>query len=99
MATTVFSKPSVLTRQFYDSTTTLTLDLTTTTNGVFVVWSASSTVGTLGGMMDSSYGCVILVSNGKFGVVHKGTNITISVSSDVLTVTSTTAVAMGCVQF
>jgi len=48
--------------------------------------------------MDATYGAVVLVSNGQYSVLHKGSAITVSLSGTTLTLSSTSAVKMAVVE-
>lgn len=85
---------AILYRQFWTSTTSINLSLTEDGKSYYV-WCSSSAAN---GIMDSTSGALIFVSNGKYGIQHKGSGITVSASGSTLTVTSSTAIAMGIVE-
>lgn len=84
-------------RQFWNSTTSVQVNVAT--NGkTYLIWSSGSSAGTAGALMDSNNGALIVLSNGRYAVLHKGANVTVSVASSVLTVSCTTNVAMAIVE-
>ena len=86
-----------LTRTFYASSSSISCACTTNQK-TFLLWTAASSAGTSGGMMDSTYGGLFVVSNGQYAVIHKGSAISCSLSSGTFTVSSTSSVAMGIVE-
>ena len=98
MATTIFERPSSeFARQFWNASTSMSVPLAENQK-TYIAWCASSSAGTSGGMMDSASGAVILVSNGKYAVIHKGSGITVSSENSTLTITSNSEISMGLVE-
>ena len=85
------------TRQYWSSTSLISIT-NIATDKAYVVWCAANSAGTLGAMMDSTYGAVIFVNNGEYAIVHKGSAITVSVSSGTLSVSSTSAVKAAIIE-
>lgn len=84
-------------RQYWNSTDHVSLELLP--NGkTFIIWSSGATNGTAGSIMDSEYGAVILVSNGEYAIIHKGSSILTDVTNGVLTVESDTAIKMAVIE-
>lgn len=86
---------------FYHSywNTTTTVSVPFSANGkTYLIWSSASTPGSSGGIMDSADGCLIIASNGRYAIIHKGSNITVSVQSTTLTVTNSAAVPMAVIE-
>lgn len=88
---------SSLYRQFWDDTNQIELDLDDD-GKTYLVWCAASTAGTSGEIGDATYGALILVSDGKYSIVNKGSGITVTKSSDQLTISSTANIAMAIVE-
>jgi len=86
-----------LSRNAYTAETEVTVTLATNQK-VYIVYSAASSAGTNGAIMDATYGSYIFISNGDYAVIHKGSAITVSVSNSILSVSSTTAVKMGVIE-
>lgn len=83
-----------LSRDFYSSTTSCSCPIGPDQK-TYIVYSSSSNQN---GIMDATYGALIIVSNGKFAQIHKGSAITVSVSNGNLVVTSTAAATMAVVE-
>lgn len=84
-------------RQYWDSTDYASLELSS--NGkTYLVWSSGLSGGTAGGIMDSEYGAVILVSNGEYAVIHKGNSIQVTVANGTLTIESDIAIKMAVIE-
>ena len=79
---------TTLYRQFWESTNSISVELDDD-GKTYLMWSASSSSGTSGAMADATYGCVVMVSNGKYDIQHKGSAITVAESNGSLTITST----------
>lgn len=88
---------SSLYRQFWDDTNQIELELDND-GKTYLVWCAASTAGTSGEIGDATYGALIFVSDGKYSIVNKGSGITVTKSSDQLTISSTTNIAMAIVE-
>lgn len=88
---------SSLYRQFWDDTNQIELELDDD-GKTYLVWCAASTAGTSGEIGDATYGALILVSDGKYSIVNKGSGITVTKSSDQLTISSTANIAMAIVE-
>lgn len=84
-------------RQFWNSTNSISLNLDSNSSS-YIIWTAGNSAGTLGAIMDSTYGSIITVSNGEYGIIHKGSGITISFASNILTITSSANVKMAIVE-
>jgi len=89
----VISNVIECTRNWYTSTTSVEVDCTSDQK---VTWIYASPNG--GDMNDATYGAIVLVANGSYGVIHKGTNITVSKANNKVTVTSSGAVSMATVE-
>lgn len=83
-------------RQYWSSATSMSISMTTGKN--YIAWTAGTSSGTTGAMMDSAKGCLVFISNGVYAILHKGTGITITESSGTLTITSGTNIAMGLIE-
>ena len=84
-------------RQFWSSNNSMSVTLTDNSK-TYLMWCAASESGDAGAIADEDFGCVVIVSNGKYIVQHKGTNITVDETSGTLTVTSTENIAMAIVE-
>ena len=84
-------------RQFWTSAQSISIALAA--NGkTHILWSAGSSAGTAGAMMDTAYGAIVIVSNGEYAVIHKGSSITVSVANNELTISTDTGIKMGIVE-
>ena len=91
MPLTVFEKPQIdLPRQFWNSTTSIEMTLSADRK-TFLVWCCGSNE-------SGNNNAVILVVNGQYIVLSKGSNITVTYSSSTLTVSSTTAIPMAIIE-
>lgn len=80
-------------RQYWSSITSFSVPLEQ--YKTFIVYCSGS--GT-NGIMDAAYGAVILVSNGVYGIIHKGTGITVSASGTSLNISSSSSINAGVVE-
>jgi hypothetical protein len=83
-----------LSRNFYASTSSVTCPLSGNQKS-YIVYSSGTAQS---GIMDATNGALIFVSNGKYGVVHKGSAINVSVSGSNLVVSSSSAVPMAVIE-
>lgn len=88
---------SSLTRQYYDSIDEKSFELSSNGKIYLIICSSGYDIGD-GSLMNSDYGAIILVVNGHYGVIYKGTYIIISNSSNTLTVSADTNIAMAVIE-
>lgn len=84
-------------RQFWNSTNSISIPLSEDGKS-YQIWCAGSSAGTSGAILDTTYGAMIFLSNGKYAITHKGSAITITESSGNLVVSSSSNIAMGIVE-
>lgn len=84
-------------RQFWTSTQEITLTLATDSK-TYLIYCSGSSSGESGALADSKHGACIIVSNGKYIVLHKGSDITITEASSILTIDSDENIAMGIIE-
>ncbi len=88
---------TLLYRQFWTSTDQISIDLQEDGN-TYLNRCAAASSGTNGAIVDTTYGALIFVSNGKYGVISKGSGISVTESTGTLVITSSTNIAMGIVE-
>ena len=88
---------TLLYRQFWTSTDQISIDLQAD-GKTYLIWCAAASSGTNGAIVDTTYGALIFVSNGKYGVISKGSGIAVTESTGTLVITSSTNIAMGIVE-
>lgn len=89
--------PTVFYRQFWANTDFISITLSNNEK-TYMLWSAGSSSGSSGAMMDSTSGSLVFVSNGKYAIMHKGSDISITESNGTLSIASSTNIAMGIVE-
>lgn len=84
-------------REFWDSTDSIQIQLLN--NGkIYLVVCSGILEESVGPLMDSEYGAIILIANGDYGVIHKGSEISISVSSNIMTIETDSNISMGIIE-
>ena len=87
---------NTINRRYWTSTNSI--DVPLDDEKTYLALCGGATSGTSGALMDATYGAIILVSNGKFGVIFKGTGISVSETSDELTISSVENIAMAVIE-